>query len=119
MTPKKLISLLLALAALSTASAEWKEKVLYSFQGGSDGSTPAGGVIFDTAGNLYGTTQQGGGSDCNPISYCGTVFQLKPPTKQGDPWKETILHVFAGVTGTGHDGATPAGGLVIDAAGNL
>jgi len=57
------------------ASAEWKEKVLYRFQGGTDGSTPAGGVVFDTAGNLYGATQQGGGSDCKPTGYCGTVFQ--------------------------------------------
>ena len=101
------------------ASAEWKEKVLYSFQGGTDGSTPAGGVVFDAAGNLYGATEQGSGSDCKPISWCGTVFQLKPPAKQGDPWTETVLHAFAGVTSTGHDGAVPAGGLVIDAAGNL
>jgi uncharacterized repeat protein (TIGR03803 family) len=101
------------------ASAEWKEKVLYSFQGGTDGSTPAGGVVFDAAGNLYGATEQGSGSDCKPISWCGTVFQLKPPAKQGDPWAETVLHAFAGVTSTGHDGAVPAGGLVIDAAGNL
>jgi uncharacterized repeat protein (TIGR03803 family) len=111
--------LVLILALAPTASAEWKEKVLYSFQGGTDGSTPAGGVVFDTAGNLYGATEQGGGSDCKPISWCGTVFQLKPPAKQGDPWTETVLHAFAGVTSTGHDGAVPAGGLVIDAPGNL
>jgi uncharacterized repeat protein (TIGR03803 family) len=111
--------LVLILALAPTASAEWKEKVLYSFQGGTDGSTPAGGVVFDAAGNLYGATQQGSGSDCKPIGWCGTVFQLKPPAKQGDPWTETVLHAFAGVTSTGHDGAVPAGGLVIDAAGNL
>jgi uncharacterized repeat protein (TIGR03803 family) len=112
--------LLLAVFALgSLAKASWKEKVLYSFQGGTDGSTPAGGVVFDAAGNLYGATEQGGGSDCKPTGYCGTVFQLKPPTNQGDPWTETLLHVFAGVTATEPDGADPAGGLVIDAAGNL
>jgi hypothetical protein len=121
--PKRLPCLVLLLVAIfamgPVARAEWKEKVLYSFQGGTDGSTPAGGVVFDAAGNLYGATEQGSGSDCKPISWCGTVFQLKPPAKQGDPWTETVLHAFAGVTSTGHDGAVPAGGLVIDAAGNL
>jgi len=112
-----LLAVILALAP--TASAEWKEKVLYSFQGGTDGSTPAGGVVFDAAGNLYGATEQGSGSDCKPTGYCGTVFQLKPPAKQGDPWTESVLHAFTGVTSTGHDGAVPAGGLVIDAVGNL
>jgi uncharacterized repeat protein (TIGR03803 family) len=113
------LSCLLALAFVATASAEWKEKVLYSFQGGTDGSAPVGEVVFDTAGNLYGATEQGSGSDCKPTGYCGTVFQLKPPAKLGDPWTESVLHAFAGVTTTGHDGAVPAGGLVIDAAGNL
>lgn len=50
---------LIALAMLtltSAASAEWNEKVLYSFQGGTDGATPTGGVVFDKAGNLYGVT---------------------------------------------------------------
>jgi hypothetical protein len=49
------------------ASAEWKEKVLYSFQGGNDGAYPAGGVVFDKQGNLYGTTQAGGPPPCAPI----------------------------------------------------
>jgi hypothetical protein len=111
-------SILLALVIFATnlSSAEWKEKVLYSFQGGTDGSTPAGGVV-DKQGNLYGTTQQGGGSSCPPISFCGIVFQLAPPAQKGGTWTETVLHVFPGVPGK--DGATPAGGLVIDAAGNL
>jgi uncharacterized repeat protein (TIGR03803 family) len=99
-----------------TASAEWKEKVLYSFQGGTtDGALPAGGVVFDAAGNLYGATTQGFGF-CPPAQ-CGSVFQLSPPVKQGDPWTETVLHVFTGnING---DGDTPAGGLVIDSSGNL
>jgi hypothetical protein len=111
--------LLIALLGLSSvAAASWKEKVLYSFQGGTDGATPAGGVVFDKAGNLYGTTQQGGAPSCAPISFCGTVFQLAPPAQKGGAWTETVLHVFAGVKGN-NDGATPAGGLVIDAFGNL
>lgn len=103
-------------ALASHASAEWKERVLYSFQGGTtDGALPAGGVVFDTAGNLYGATDQGFGF-CPP-GQCGSVFQLAPPVKQGDPWIETVLHVFTG-TSNG-DGSSPAGGLVSDGAGNL
>jgi hypothetical protein len=101
------------------ASAAHKEKVLYSFQGGTDGAVPSGGVIFDKAGNLYGATQDGGGSGCAPISPCGTAFQLSPPAKQGGPWTETQLHVFAGVTKTAKDGADPSSGLVMDTSGNL
>jgi hypothetical protein len=105
------------LALLSTASAEWNEKVLYSFQGLPDGATPAGGVVFDKAGNLYGTTIDGGSSSCRSIQQCGTVYQLAPPTKEGDPWTETVLYVFKG--NASNDGASPFGGLVIDSAGNL
>jgi hypothetical protein len=87
------------------ASAEWKEKVLYSFQGGASGSEPAGGVVFDKAGNLYGVT------------FDGVVFQLKPPVQKGRAWTENMLYVFQGVNKG--DGSTPSGGLVIDSAGNL
>ena len=99
------------------ASAEWKEKVLYSFQGGADGSTPAGGVVFDAAGNLYGATTDGGSSSCHSIAQCGTVFQLVPPARQGDSWTETVVYVFKG--NTSNDGTSPAGGVVIDSSGNL
>ncbi len=107
----------IALAMLtltSAASAEWKEKVLYSFQGGTgDGEYPAGGVVFDKAGNLYGVTTDGGG-ECPPAQ-CGIVFQLAPPAQKGDPWTETVLHIFKG----NGDGNTPAGSVIIDSAGNL
>lgn len=99
------------------ASAEWKEKVLYSFQGGTDGAVPAGGVVFDQQGNLYGATQQGGGTDCSPMADCGTVYQLAPPAKDGDPWTETVLHVFQGKQH--NDGEFPSGGVIADAAGNI
>src|ERR1700722_12447379 len=59
---------------VSIASAEWKEKVLYSFQGGTDGSLPAGGVIFDKAGNLYGLTIYGGSTACPP-GWGGTIYE--------------------------------------------
>jgi hypothetical protein len=110
-----LFTVILSLA--SAASAEWKEKVLYSFQGLPDGSVPVGAVVFDKAGNLYGTTQDGGSSSCPSVVQCGTVYQLAPPAKQGGPWTETVLYIFKG--NTSKDGASPYGGLVIDAAGNL
>jgi uncharacterized repeat protein (TIGR03803 family) len=109
--------LFLILMLASTASAEWKEKVLYSFQGGTDGYQPAGGVVFDKQGNLYGATTDGGSSSCRGPFQCGTVFQLKPPTKSGDPWTETVLYVFKG--SDSNDGASPFGGLIWDQAGNL
>jgi len=106
------------LALITNVYGEWKEKVLYSFQGGSDGYTPVGGIVFDSTGNLYGATQGGGSSSCrSTISQCGTVFQLSPPAKMGDPWTETVIYVFKGNTNS--DGAMPFGGLVIDSAGNL
>jgi len=104
-------------AMSSVASAVSKEKVLYSFQGGTDGATPAGGVVFDSAGNLYGATTNGGSASCHSIAQCGTVFQLARPAKQGDPWIETVLYVFKG--NASNDGTSPAGGVVIDKAGNL
>jgi uncharacterized repeat protein (TIGR03803 family) len=105
------------LSLASAASAEWKEKVLYSFQGGNDGAFPGGGVVFDQQGNLYGVTQAGGPPSCAPIgNYCGTVYELSPPVKQGDPWTKTLLFMFKGKKY--NDGEVPDG-LIIDAAGNL
>jgi len=106
----------LALGLCANAWASGKEQVLYSFQGVPDGAIPVGGVIFDSIGNLYGATTDGGaaGSTCNSDAQCGTVFQL---TQQNGAWSETILHVFQG-NPTG-DGATPAGGLIADASNNL
>ncbi len=85
----------------------WTEKVLYSFSGGADGSDPFGGLIFDAAGNLYGTTYQGGSSRV------GTAFELTPAA--GGTWTEHVLHNF----GTGTDGSGPQAGLTFDGAGNL
>lgn len=94
-----------------TVSCPWTETALYDFQGGKDGSTPNyGNVIFDSAGNLYGTTSNGGGSECS--GGCGTVYELSP---SGSGWTEHILYRFTG----GSDGGAPASGLVLDQAGNL
>jgi hypothetical protein len=108
----------IVLATVSTASAEWKEKVLYSFQGGTDGATPAGGVVFDKQGNLYGVLQDYGPPSCAPMgNYCGTVFQLTPPVQKGGSWTETLIYQFQGKGS--NDASLPNGGLIRDAAGNL
>jgi uncharacterized repeat protein (TIGR03803 family) len=101
----------LLLVLHSPAWAGWNEKVLYSFQGYPDGATPAGGVVFDTKGNLYGATQRGG-SDGN-----GEVFELSPPAQKGGAWTETVLYSFLG--NLKNDGQWPNGGVVIDGSGNL
>ena len=120
--PSRLVIRLLLLVVLillfpSTASAEWNEKVLYSFQDGTDGATPAGDVVFDEHGNLYGATLDGGSSSCPSPQQCGTVYQLAPPARKGGAWSETVLYVFQGHDQ--NDGASPEGGLIIDNAGNL
>jgi len=85
----------------------WTVTILYSFQGGSDGWVPSSGMIFDQAGNLYGTTENGGtyGS--------GTAFELSP--NGGGGWTETLLYSFGSISG---DGAEPQG-LIFDKSGNL
>ena len=89
--------------------ATWTEKVLYNFKGGtSDGSLPYAGLIFDSSGNLYGTTVSGG------TGGQGTVFQLSPPAAGMTAWAETLLYSFKGGT---RDGAQPYAGLVIDSSG--
>jgi hypothetical protein len=109
--------LAIALTLTVPASAEWKEKVLYSFQGIPDGATPNGAVVFDKAGNLYGATLDGGASTCDGPGQCGTVYKLAPPATKGGAWTETVLYIFKGHAQ--NDGATPEGGLLIDEAGNL
>jgi uncharacterized repeat protein (TIGR03803 family) len=85
------------------------ETVLYSFLGGSDGSYPVASVILDSAGNLYGTTTDGGDPSCEPPTGCGTVFKLDPSGN------ETVLYAFT----RGRDGAYPLASLLRDAASNL
>ncbi len=90
----------------------WTEKVLHSFNG-TDGAGPYSGLIRDAAGNLYGTTQEGGtysGIYCT--SGCGTVFELIPTV--GGGWTQKVLHSFNGT-----DGYDPEASLIFDAAGNL
>ena len=94
-------------------SGGWTESVLHSFNNnGSDGYRPSGTLIFDAAGNLYGTTQYGG-AGCSPGG-CGTAFELSPG--QGGGWTEQVLYSFAGGNG---DGGLPEAALIFDTAGNL
>ncbi len=98
----------------------WTESILWSFGNGSDGSTPSGGLILDSNGNLYGTTRIGGdfshsGGSCL-VSVCGgTVFELSPPATLGGNWSEAILWNF----GNGTDGANPYSAPIMDTDGNL
>ena len=92
---------------LTPSGDSWTETTLYSFTGLKDGFGPGSGLIFDSAGNLYGTTPDGGAHSA------GVVFELSP-TAQG--WQYKVIHAFTG----GKDGASGSLGLLLsDAAGNL
>jgi uncharacterized repeat protein (TIGR03803 family) len=94
-------------------SGGWTETVIYSFTGEPDGANPNYSyVIFDTSGNLYGTTYAGGANGD------GTVFELSPPAESGGAWTETVLYSFCSATNCA-DGENPVSGLVMDSSGNL
>lgn len=94
------------------AGGGWTESVLYTFAGGtSDGANPLGGLVFDKAGNLYGSANSGGSRQCG--SGCGGVFELSP--QAGGGWQERMLYFFQ----NGADGAIPDALLIIDPSGNL
>src|SRR6266550_1741752 len=85
---------------------EWDGRVIYSFQTGSDGNSPISNLVPDTAGNLYGTTSEGGlGS--------GTIFKLAPIG--GGQWTESVVHSFEGPP----DGGFSYNGMVVDRFGNF
>jgi uncharacterized repeat protein (TIGR03803 family) len=88
---------------MTRSGGVWNETVIHDFRG-PDGSNPYSGVIFDQAGNLYGTTGHGG--------HNGTVYRL---SASGPVWELTTLYSFQGTT----DGETPSATLVFDGAGNL
>ena len=107
------------------SNGSWTESVLYSFCSVFenslclDGVSPSAGLVFDRAGNLYGTTSFGGAGECS--YFCGTVFELSPPSTRGGNWSETVLYSFC--TGSNNfmceDGVLPLSRLVFDASGNL
>ncbi len=87
---------------LALVGGVWTEEVLYSFVGGTDGSSSISNVLFDQAGNLYGTTSEGGDPTCG----CGVIFELSPGP--GGTWSESIVHSFAGAP----DGASAYNGMI-------
>lgn len=93
----------------SEKSGAWTETVLYGFGGApNDGLLPYAGLIMDKAGNLYGTTNEGGAYSL------GTVFKLSP--EKGGVWTESVLYSFGSHS---RDGAYPFDGLIMDKVGNL
>jgi uncharacterized repeat protein (TIGR03803 family) len=102
---------------LSPTAQGWTKKTLHTFtNNGKDGYRSVSGVILDAAGNLYGTTTNGGNStipSCNSFG-CGVVFELTLTT--GGTWAERILHDFGQFT---DDGEVPEAGLISDAGGHL
>lgn len=100
------VAVLTVTIAGATSSAA-KETVLYTFTGGSDGRLPNSGLVFDSAGNIYGVNQYGQG-----VSSYGNVFEL---THSGSGWTETVIYGFSDPS----DGDEPVGTLVWDEKGNL
>ncbi len=90
---------------LTQSGGSWTESVLWSFTGADDGANPLSGVIFDSAGNLYGTAEYGGAHGQ------GVVYELSP-SESG--WTQTTLYSFGD-----EDAPNPFGGVTMDAQGNL
>jgi len=96
-------------------SGGWNDTALHNFQGGTnDGYSPLAGIVLDAAGNIYGTTIQGGGTQCE--EGCGTAFELSPNGSGG--WNESVLYRFCSQTNC-TDGYSPYSQLVFDNSGNL
>ena len=98
----------------------WNETILYSFTGGSDGAVPQSSkLIFDSAGNLYGTAVENNNIDSGgPCANagCGVVFELSP---MGASWSETVLYTFLPANWLYGTVPNPINGLIFDKAGNL
>lgn len=99
--------------APASVIAQWSQTTLHSFNGLDNGSGAYPGypaLIFDQAGNIYGTTESGGtgSGDCDAVSGGGVVFELTP---FGGDWIETVLYNF--------DDGCPEAGVIADSAGNL
>jgi uncharacterized repeat protein (TIGR03803 family) len=110
----------------SSPDGTWTENVIYTFcsnySGFSclDGSTPLAGLVFDSAGNLFGTTSAGGGPCPAGEIGCGTVFKLSPTNHPGVAWTETVLYSFClNESSECPDGGVPYAKLAFDASGNL
>lgn len=102
-----------AFELVQDSNGAWTEKILHQFLGPpDDGLNPFSGVIFDSAGNLYGSAINGGATVCFNAPGCGIVYELKP--RPNGSYAEDILYKFQG---TPRDG--PINNLVMDSLGNL
>jgi hypothetical protein len=103
---------------LTPGSDGWTESVLYSFcaqRDCGDGDPPEWGLAWDAAGNLYGTTEFGGGNGAPECSTgCGVVYQVQAVGRGN--WKYHVLHRFAAFPG---DGLMPQAGVTLDSKGNV
>jgi len=103
---RAILATVAAVAILVSATSASSTKIIYSFAGGNDGEYLDTDLVIDSAGNLYGSTVQGGDFSS------GTVFQLSP---SGTGWTHTVLYSFT----SGTDGAEPYKGVTLDAHGNI
>ena len=94
-----------------TSGGTWNETVLHTFEG-SDGEQPQAALVFDAAGNLYGSTVEGGAVSSSCSIGCGVIFKMTR-TSSGS-WTQKIIHTFNGSNGGG-----PMGNLIFDSAGKL
>ena len=99
------------LSICRTVSCAWTETILYRFNGGSDGGNPVGDLVFDQAGNVYGSTSGGGSASCDyrPSDPCGVVYLLS------SAGSENVLYQLPGGSG----GSYPEAGVTFDSAGDL
>jgi len=92
----------------------WTYTALYTLNQGSQGSAIQG-IALDAKGNIYGATELGGDLSCGNGYGCGTVFELKRPTRDGGKWRLSTLYAFTG----NPDGAEPFAGVTLDQKGNV
>jgi len=102
----RLLAIIVMIGGLVSSAAASTTKIIYSFKGNGDGQYADTDLVADKAGNLYGTTVQGG------IHGEGTVWVLSP---SGNNWIHTALYSFTG----GDDGGEPYKGVTLDAEGNI
>lgn len=96
---------------LTRSGQGYMASILHNFGNETDGRSPLAGIVFDTMGNMYGTTNRGGTGSPQDCHSCGTVYQLMPSS---NGWTENILVNFDGTNGN-----DPYGNLIVDPAQNL